>query len=237
MFGRVALVVAIVVAATAPTVAAQPASESKAPGERPGLLTRCADVPHAGCGTIERPLDPRDPDGSTITIGFELHRANNRNKPSLGTIVAVEGGPGYASTDSRDYYLDLFAPLLARRDVLFVDARERVLRRSSTARASSRCRATTSRTSGCVASSSAPRPTSTAPPWPPTTWPPCSTRSRSIASTCTATRTARSSAKPSPSVTPIGSAHSHSTRPTPRRPRPVVSRPQPSDARRVPPRV
>ena len=123
MFGRVALVVAIVVGATAPTVAAQPADQSKAPGERPGLLSRCPDVPHARCGTIERPLDPRDPDGATITIGFELHRANNRNKPSLGTIVAVEGGPGYASTDSRDYYLDLFAPLLARRDMLLVDAR------------------------------------------------------------------------------------------------------------------
>jgi pimeloyl-ACP methyl ester carboxylesterase len=68
-------------------------------------------------------LDPREPDGATITIGFEFHRASNRNKPSLGTIVAVEGGPGYASTASRDYYLDLFAPLLARRDVLFVDAR------------------------------------------------------------------------------------------------------------------
>ena len=123
MYGRVALVIAIVVGATAPTVAAQPANESKAPGARPGLLSRCPNVPHARCGTIERPLDPRDPDGATITIGFELHRATNHNKPSLGTIVAVEGGPGYASTDSRDYYLDLFAPLLARRDFLLVDAR------------------------------------------------------------------------------------------------------------------
>jgi pimeloyl-ACP methyl ester carboxylesterase len=68
-------------------------------------------------------LDPRRPNGPTITIGFELHRATNRNRPSLGTIVAVEGGPGYPSTGSRDYYLDLFAPLLARRDVLLVDAR------------------------------------------------------------------------------------------------------------------
>jgi pimeloyl-ACP methyl ester carboxylesterase len=68
-------------------------------------------------------LDPGDPDGATITIGFELHRATNHNKPALGTIVTVEGGPGYASTDSRDYYLDLFAPLLARRDLLIVDAR------------------------------------------------------------------------------------------------------------------
>lgn len=83
----------------------------------------CVDVPRARCGTIARPLDPRDPDGATITIGFELHRATQRDRPSLGTIVAVEGGPGYPSTGSRDYYLDLFAPLLGRRDVLFVDAR------------------------------------------------------------------------------------------------------------------
>ena len=123
MYARVALVVAIAVGATAPTVAAQPANEPKPPGERAGLLSRCPDVPHARCGTIERPLDPLDPDGATITIGFELHRATNHNKPSLGTIVAVEGGPGYTSTDSRDYYLDLFAPLLARRDMLLVDAR------------------------------------------------------------------------------------------------------------------
>ena len=126
MYGRVALVAVILVGATASGAAAKSADGSTtkaAEAERPGLLIRCPEVPHARCGTIERPLDPRDPDGATITIGFELHRADNRNKPSLGTIVAVEGGPGYASTDSRDYYLDLFAPLLARRDILFVDAR------------------------------------------------------------------------------------------------------------------
>ena len=30
-------------------------------------------------------------------------------QPQIGTIVAIEGGPGYATTDSRDYYLELFA--------------------------------------------------------------------------------------------------------------------------------
>ena len=87
------------------------------------LLGPCPDVEGARCGTIERPLDPGEPDGPTITIGFELHRRMNRHKPSLGTIVAVEGGPGYASTDSRDYYLELFEPLLKRRDLLLMDAR------------------------------------------------------------------------------------------------------------------
>ena len=50
-------------------------------------------------------------------------RAATRNKPSLGTIVAIEGGPGYATTSSRSDYLDLFHPLLDRRDVLLVDNR------------------------------------------------------------------------------------------------------------------
>jgi pimeloyl-ACP methyl ester carboxylesterase len=86
-------------------------------------LRPCPGNPAARCGSVERALDPADPAAGTISIGFELYRATNRSRPSLGTIVAVEGGPGYASTDSRDFYLDLFDPLRARRDVLLVDAR------------------------------------------------------------------------------------------------------------------
>ena len=41
----------------------------------------------------------------------------------LGTIVGVEGGPGYSTTDSRDYFLELARPLMGRRDLLLVDAR------------------------------------------------------------------------------------------------------------------
>jgi pimeloyl-ACP methyl ester carboxylesterase len=123
MYGRIALVAALIGGVTAPSVAAKPSEKSTLTDRRAAQLSPCPDVPGARCGTIERPLDPLRPHGATITIGFELHRATNRNQPSLGTIVAVEGGPGYASTASRDYYLDLFDPLLARRDVLLVDAR------------------------------------------------------------------------------------------------------------------
>jgi pimeloyl-ACP methyl ester carboxylesterase len=123
MYGRIALVAALIVGVTAPSVSAKPSEKSTVTDRRAAQLSPCPDVPGARCGTIERPLDPLRPHGGTITIGFELHRATNRNQPSLGTIVAVEGGPGYASTDSRDYYLDLFDPLLARRDMLLVDAR------------------------------------------------------------------------------------------------------------------
>jgi pimeloyl-ACP methyl ester carboxylesterase len=124
MYGRIALVMVLAIGATSPTAAAKsvdaPLTTTDAQAAR---LSACPGVPGARCSTILRPLDPRLPNGATISIGFELHRATNRNKPSLGTIVAVEGGPGYPSTGSRDFYLDLFAPLLARRDVLLVDAR------------------------------------------------------------------------------------------------------------------
>ena len=53
------------------------------------------------CGTIPRLLDPENPSGETIDINFELYPALDEDKPLLGTIVAVEGGPGYASTASR----------------------------------------------------------------------------------------------------------------------------------------
>jgi pimeloyl-ACP methyl ester carboxylesterase len=75
------------------------------------------------CGTIPRLLDPEDPSGETIDINFELYPAVDEGKPLLGTIVAVEGGPGYASTASRDYYLELFEPLLSQRQLLLVDNR------------------------------------------------------------------------------------------------------------------
>ncbi len=84
---------------------------------------RCTDVPRAWCGTIARPLDPTRPNGASIDIVFELHPAGRRpNRPS-GTIVAVEGGPGYSTRSSRDYYLDLYAPLLDTHQLLLVDNR------------------------------------------------------------------------------------------------------------------
>ena len=44
-------------------------------------------------------------------------------RPALGTMLAIEGGPGFSTTDSRDSYLKLLAPLRARRDLLLVDLR------------------------------------------------------------------------------------------------------------------
>ena len=92
------------------------ASVPVAEGVRP-----CPGMRQVLCGSIIRPLDPSDPAAGTIEIGFHLYPA--RSGSSEGTIVAVEGGPGYASTASADWYLDLYELLRDTRDVLIVDNR------------------------------------------------------------------------------------------------------------------
>ena len=88
----------------------------------------CEDAPApARCGSVVVPLDRRGEqpaaDPRTLTISFELYPRRRGDRPSLGTLVNVEGGPGYSTTDSRDYYLALDDPLMDRREVLLVDAR------------------------------------------------------------------------------------------------------------------
>ncbi|HET9542960.1 MAG TPA: hypothetical protein VFP02_07750, partial [Acidimicrobiales bacterium] len=43
--------------------------------------------------------------------------------PAEGLLVAMEGGPGYATTASRDYYAELYAPVREHRDLLVMDLR------------------------------------------------------------------------------------------------------------------
>lgn len=97
--------------------AAQPPPDARA------SLTHPCRNGQARCGVVRRALDPSRPHGKRIGIEFELYPRRDRNRLSLGTIVAVEGGPGYSTTDSRSYYLDLFAPLMDRRQLLLVDNR------------------------------------------------------------------------------------------------------------------
>ena len=101
-----------------PPQPAPPASEAKAASLEP-----CKNVAQARCGRVTVPLDRQDSSAGTIDIAFELYPRRNKSKPSRGTIVAVEGGPGFSTTASRDYYLDLFRPLLGRRRLLLMDNR------------------------------------------------------------------------------------------------------------------
>ena len=86
-------------------------------------LDPCTDITGAWCGSIDVPLERAHPDGDQIKIGFELHPRTDATAASEGTIVAIEGGPGFSSTGSRDSYLNLFAPIMDHRDLLLVDDR------------------------------------------------------------------------------------------------------------------
>ena len=85
-------------------------------------LHRCKGVP-AYCGAIIRRLDPTGAMRETIKIGFQFYPHSNSSAPRLETIVAMEGGPGYPSTGTRYSYIELFRPLMDRRDLLLVDHR------------------------------------------------------------------------------------------------------------------
>jgi pimeloyl-ACP methyl ester carboxylesterase len=86
-------------------------------------LQPCPHNPAALCGSLARPLDPAGQVAGTIQIAFQLYPARDGSQPALGTIVAVEGGPGFATTASAGGYLGLFAPLLDHRNLLLVDNR------------------------------------------------------------------------------------------------------------------
>jgi pimeloyl-ACP methyl ester carboxylesterase len=86
-------------------------------------LTLCNTDYTGYCGSITRLIDPTGITPGTLTVGFEYYPRSDSSQASLGTILPQEGGPGYSSTGSRDYYLEVFAALRDRRDVLIVDKR------------------------------------------------------------------------------------------------------------------
>ena len=86
-------------------------------------LDPCDDVDGAWCGSIEVPVDPRGARGRQPHRRFRAVPAAREHRTSAGTIVAIEGGPGYSSTGAREAYLALFEPVLDDHDLLLVDTR------------------------------------------------------------------------------------------------------------------
>jgi pimeloyl-ACP methyl ester carboxylesterase len=84
------------------------------------VLHPCAVGGGSWCGTQQVPLDYTDPSAGTITVGYAWFPSSGRSE---GTIVAMEGGPGYPSTGTAPDFLALFQPLLRQRDLLVLDAR------------------------------------------------------------------------------------------------------------------
>ena len=75
------------------------------------------------CGTVQVDLDPAGRVTGKINIALAWLPHSSRSARSGGTIVAVEGGPGYPSIGSRSLYRELYKPLLTTRDLLLVDNR------------------------------------------------------------------------------------------------------------------
>jgi pimeloyl-ACP methyl ester carboxylesterase len=77
------------------------------------------------CGHIETPMRRGDPSLGKTKVAFAVRPRGDRSRPSLGTILATDGGPGYGSTAApfvRSVNAAL-APLLRRREIVYVDAR------------------------------------------------------------------------------------------------------------------
>ena len=84
------------------------------------LLRRCAPRSPAYCGRIRVPLDYASPGSPLIGIGFRWVPASGR---AAGTVLAVEGGPGYASAGTQPEYLAMLGPLRSARNLLMVNLR------------------------------------------------------------------------------------------------------------------
>ena len=98
-------------------------------GRRPikvGTITipPCKASRLAWCTRINVPLDYRDKAAGDIKLGFRWYPATNRQRRPEGTILAIEGGPGFPTTGSAPDYLGTFGPaMLTRRNLLLVNLR------------------------------------------------------------------------------------------------------------------
>ncbi len=87
------------------------------------LVPPCPTSRLAWCTTINVPYDYFDRAAGTIRLGFQWYPATSGGR-ATGTILAVQGGPGYPTTDYAHAYRGVFGPqLLARRNLLLVDLR------------------------------------------------------------------------------------------------------------------
>ena len=95
-------------------------------------LKLCASSPQAYCGTLSVPLDYATPAGPHIPIAYRFYPASAPpGGQAAGTVVPVEGGPGYPSIGSVAYelgglptgYSAMYGPLLTRWNMLAVDNR------------------------------------------------------------------------------------------------------------------
>ncbi|HYB23914.1 MAG TPA: alpha/beta hydrolase, partial [Solirubrobacteraceae bacterium] len=98
-------------------------------------LRRCQSAPLAYCGTLSVPLDYATLGGPHISIAYRFYPAQAPpGGVASGTVVPVEGGPGFPSIGSVSFpafgapsgvggYAAMYGPLLQRWNMLVVDNR------------------------------------------------------------------------------------------------------------------
>ncbi len=94
------------------------------PALRVGRLTlrRCATSPLTYCGGKAVPLDYSRASSPKIHIGFRWLPAT-ATKHAKRTVLAVEGGPGFATTGTQGAYMTMMGPLRRTRNLLLVNLR------------------------------------------------------------------------------------------------------------------
>ncbi len=123
MRSRAYFLIVLVIATFA--VATSAAAAEPAP-PRPKLHRCDLGMPRAlACGHIMVPVRRAEPALGKTKVAFAIRRRGDASKPSLGTIFAMDGGPGYAST-AKPYASSLIAalgPILRRHDLVLYDMR------------------------------------------------------------------------------------------------------------------
>ncbi|MEY4171513.1 MAG: hypothetical protein RLZ94_2586, partial [Actinomycetota bacterium] len=111
------------VLASGPPASAAPVVEHSPTVLRVGtvVLRPCAVMPHAWCGAIDRPWDAAGRVPGTVKVGFAWIPASSGT--SIGTLVPHEGGPGYSTTGSGEWFAEMYGDLMTDHDMLLVDQR------------------------------------------------------------------------------------------------------------------
>jgi pimeloyl-ACP methyl ester carboxylesterase len=103
-----------------------PARQSAPDSLRVGsqTLRRCGTSPAAYCGSLQVPLDWAAGTGPDISVCFRWYPATAPGSPE-GTVLPVEGGPGYPSILSvaPDGYRAMYGAILQRYNMLAIDLR------------------------------------------------------------------------------------------------------------------
>jgi pimeloyl-ACP methyl ester carboxylesterase len=76
----------------------------------------------ARCGTLQRPLDPANPDGESIDLFVAVVPALSL-EPALDPLVPIAGGPGQASSEFYAGFAGAFEDIRRERDIVLLDQR------------------------------------------------------------------------------------------------------------------